>query len=197
MTGAPRRRPESIDRGPQAANHPASLATEVAHLETLDLGQLRVQYRNRTGRIAPARVSRSLLVRVLAYRIQADALGDLDRASCRLLDQIGAAGDRDGATAVPVIESSASLKPGTLLKREWQGRMEHVMVVRDGFVWNGTTHPSLSATAYAITGTKWNGYRFFGVPSPAAPTQQNRPRVVSPPAMKKAVTSRPQIELCP
>ena len=55
------------------------------------------------------------------------------------------------------------LKPGALLIREWQGRLERVTVVDDGFAWNGATYASLSAVAFAITGTKWNGHRFFGV----------------------------------
>ncbi|MFZ0603427.1 MAG: DUF2924 domain-containing protein, partial [Roseiarcus sp.] len=55
------------------------------------------------------------------------------------------------------------LKPGALLIREWQGRLERVTVVNDGFAWNGATYASLSAVAFAITGTKWNGYRFFGM----------------------------------
>ena len=55
------------------------------------------------------------------------------------------------------------LKPGALLIREWQGRLERVTVVDDGFAWNGATYTSLSAAAFAITGTKWNGHRFFGV----------------------------------
>jgi Protein of unknown function (DUF2924) len=50
-----------------------------------------------------------------------------------------------------------------LLIREWRGRLERVTVVDDGFVWNGTTYASLSAVAFAITGTKWNGHRFFGL----------------------------------
>jgi hypothetical protein len=41
--------------------------------------------------------------------------------------------------------------------------MERVMVRGDGFAWNGTSYASLSAVAFAITGTKWNGYRFFGL----------------------------------
>ena len=151
-----------------------NLDDEIGRLETLDLSALRVQYRNRTGRIAPARVSRTLLMRVVAYRIQADTHGDLDRTTRRLLERLGVMGEGDpdvegeGCSAVLAIETTASLKPGTVLKREWQGRMEHVMVMADGYAWNGTSYPSLSATAFAITGTKWNGYRFFGVPSPGA-----------------------------
>jgi hypothetical protein len=58
------------------------------------------------------------------------------------------------------------LKPGALLIREWQGRLERVTVVDDGFAWNGTTYASLSAAAFGIAGTKWNGHRFFGVRRP-------------------------------
>jgi hypothetical protein len=55
------------------------------------------------------------------------------------------------------------LKPGAFLIREWQGRLERVTVLDDGFSWNGETYASLSAAAFAITGTKWNGHRFFGL----------------------------------
>ena len=55
------------------------------------------------------------------------------------------------------------LKPGALLIREWRGGLERVTVVKDGFEWSGATYTSLSAAAFAITGTKWNGHRFFGV----------------------------------
>ena len=55
------------------------------------------------------------------------------------------------------------LKPGTILTREWNGQIHRVMVVDDGFAWNGKTYDSLSKVAFAITGTKWNGPRFFGL----------------------------------
>jgi hypothetical protein len=57
------------------------------------------------------------------------------------------------------------LKPGALLTREWQGRIERVMTLGDGFAWNGKTYASLSAVAFAITGVKWNGHRFFFGPN--------------------------------
>ncbi|MDX6567325.1 MAG: hypothetical protein QOE10_2987, partial [Gaiellales bacterium] len=55
------------------------------------------------------------------------------------------------------------VRPGTVLDREWKGRMHRVAVLSDGFAWNGKTYPSLSKTAHAITGTRWNGPRFFGL----------------------------------
>jgi hypothetical protein len=54
-------------------------------------------------------------------------------------------------------------RPGSILVREWQGTTHRVTIVADGFLWNGGTHSSLSAIARAITGTKWNGPRFFGL----------------------------------
>jgi hypothetical protein len=55
-------------------------------------------------------------------------------------------------------------KPGALLTREWRGRIERVMALEEGFAWHGETCASLSATAFAITGVKWNGRRFFFAP---------------------------------
>jgi Protein of unknown function (DUF2924) len=55
------------------------------------------------------------------------------------------------------------VRPGTILGREWNGQMQRVAVRADGFAWNGKTYPSLSQVAFAITGTRWNGPRFFGL----------------------------------
>ena len=55
------------------------------------------------------------------------------------------------------------MRPGTLLTREWDGQLQRVMVLADGFSWNGTTYRSLSKVAFAITGARWNGPRFFGL----------------------------------
>jgi hypothetical protein len=59
--------------------------------------------------------------------------------------------------------SKTELRPGTLLTREWDGHLQQVMVLADGFAWNGTTYRSLSKVAFAITGSRWNGPRFFGL----------------------------------
>ena len=146
-----------------------SLEAEVERLGTLDLNQLRVQFRNRTGRLAPMHLSRTLLFRVLAHRIQAEAHGDLRPETRRLLDKLGKAGgigsERE-SKAAPAVARPSRPKRGSVLVREWRGRMEHVMVIDDGYVWAGTTYPSLSAVAGAITGTKWNGRRFFGLDRP-------------------------------
>jgi len=102
------------------------------------------------------------MFRVLAYRLQADRLCDLDAESQRLLDGAGPAADA-GKRAMDLKRLTADLTPGTMLAREWNGRMQRVAVLADGFAWNGKTYPSLSKIAFAITGTRWNGPRLFGL----------------------------------
>jgi len=102
------------------------------------------------------------MFRVLAYRLQADCLGDLDAGSQRLLDGAGPAEDA-GKRAMDLNRRTTDVRPGTMLAREWNGRMQRVAVLADGFAWNGKTYPSLSKVAQAITGTRWNGPRFFGL----------------------------------
>ena len=60
-------------------------------------------------------------------------------------------------------QKRTELTPGTVLVREWDRRSQRVMVMSDGFAWNGQTYESLSKVAFAITGTNWNGPRFFGL----------------------------------
>jgi len=98
----------------------------------------------------------------VAYRLQADRFGDLDSESQRLLDHSGSP-EKAGQSAVDLVRRMADVRPGTILGREWNGRMQRVAVRADGFAWNGKTYPSLSQVAFAITGTRWNGPRFFGL----------------------------------
>ena len=107
-------------------------------------------------------------MRVLAYRIQAVAFGDLDRAVLRRLreprDEVLASRDaRPFAARGPTTREGVGLKPGALLVREWNSRLERVMILDDGYAWNGGVYRSLSQVAKAITGTNCNGHRFFGL----------------------------------
>src|SRR5215218_3838023 len=146
------------------ANHSrvAGIENEIAHLRGLDLDGLRARWRSLTGRVALPHLPKTLLLRVLAYRVQAAALGDLDKATARLLDRIADEAQSGKRVEVPVPDR-VGLKPGTVLVREWEGTPQRVMVLVDGFAWNGTTYQSLSQVARAITGTRWNGPRFFGL----------------------------------
>src|ERR1700675_4580231 len=135
---------------------------EIARLRDLDVGDLQSPWHTVFRRRPPPHLPRHLLFRVLAYRLQADQLGDLDGESQRLLDRTGSPEDA-GQRAVDLGRRNAELRPGTVLGREWYGHMQRVTVLADGFSWNGKTYPSLSKAAFAITGTRWNGPKFFGL----------------------------------
>jgi len=138
------------------------LRVEIERLRDLDTEALRANWQTVFRRSPPRRLPRHLLFRMLAYRLQADHLGDLDGQSQRLLDGAespAAAGRR----AIERSRTTTTLRPGTILTREWDGNVHRVAVVADGFAWNGKTYPSLSKIAYTITGTRWNGPRFFGL----------------------------------
>jgi hypothetical protein len=136
---------------------------ELSRLASADVHSLRRRWRVLFGRAAP-QLPRALLSRIIAYRIQADAVGDLDPAVVKLLDRLG----RGEIDEIPLPELRA-VKPGTLLVREWEGALQRVMVLEQGFAWNGSTYDSLSQVARAITGTNWNGPRFFGLRDRARP----------------------------
>lgn len=144
-------------------NQSKAVEVEIAHLRDLDLAGLRARWRSTTGRTAPGRLPRHLLFRILAYRLQADVWGDLDKATIRTLDRLGRGDgpDPDGTKALPV-PGDGAVQPGTVLMREWNGIEHRVMALDAGFAWNGTTYSSLSQVACAITGTRWSGPRFFG-----------------------------------
>jgi hypothetical protein len=100
--------------------------------------------------------------------LQVAALGDLDKATLRTLrlpkrDGDGSSDGRPFETRGPTTRDGIGLKSGALLVREWNGRLERVMILEKGFAWNGATYRSLSQIAKAMTGTSWNGHRFFGL----------------------------------
>src|SRR5262245_64358624 len=119
-----------------------TLDVEVARLRDLDVGQLRSRWHNVFGRRPHPQLPRHLLFRVLAYRLQADVLGDLDGESQGLLDR--SVSPEAGQRAVDLARRAVNLRPGTMLAREWNGQMQQVAVLADGFAWNGKTYPSLS-----------------------------------------------------
>jgi Protein of unknown function (DUF2924) len=160
----------------------ASVLSIVANLDGLDLDGLRRQWRARLGGEAAAHLSRWLLMKVLAYRLQSDAFGDFDKSIRRILRS----GKEDGVGApfdlrAPQTRDGVDLKVGALLVREWKGKLERVMILEEGFAWNGQTFGSLSQIATAMTGTNWNGHRFFGLrqgktPAPDAGADRRKSR---------------------
>ena len=142
-----------------------SVEDEIAHLRGLDLGGLRARWQSVFQRSAPTHLTRHLLFAVIAYRLQADRFGDLDHASKQVLDRAIAKeeGPAMSARLASFDQKRTELSPGTVLVREWDRQSQRVMVMADGFAWNGRTYDSLSMVAFAITGTRWNGPRFFGL----------------------------------
>lgn len=127
------------------------LGREIEALACLDLHQLRAEWQRRFGPGARFR-STELLRLMLAWRIQATALGGLDADMRKALSRKG-----------PVEAEGKQLGIGATLRREWQGIEVVLTITQDGFKWDGRTFRSLSAAATAIAGSKWNGPRFFGL----------------------------------
>src|SRR5215510_14347832 len=137
----------------QQRTEPAAIEAEIAQLRSLALDALRRRWRAVFGRTPPAGLSKDLLGRMIAWRMQEQAFGGLDRESLRFLEGLA----RHGGSP------RRQLKPGTVLVRDYQGQRHTVTVAPDGFDWQGTTYTSLSAIARAITGTAWSGPRFFAL----------------------------------
>src|SRR5450631_2197510 len=147
------------------ASTKTSIEDEIAHLRGLDLKGLRSRWQSVFRGQAPAHLTRHLLFAVIAYRLQADRFGDLDHATRQVLDRTVAkeTGLTMSARLASFDQKRTELTPGTVLVREWDRKSQRVMVMAVGFAWNGKTYDSLSKVAFAITGTKWNGPRFFGL----------------------------------
>jgi hypothetical protein len=143
----------------------ATIEDEVAHLRDLDLKGLRARWQSVLRRPPSPHLPRHLLFAVLAFRIQADRLGDLDHETGKVLERANPGGS--GSAMVDRLNSldrkRTELTPGTMLVREWDRQSHRVMVLADGFAWNGQTYDSLTKIGFAITGTRWNGPRFFGL----------------------------------
>jgi hypothetical protein len=138
----------------------ATCREALARLSELGLGELRQQWRALYKTDPSPHLSRELLLRAVAYRMQEMALGGLRPERHRQLRQFARQLKEGGEGRIcPRTE----LKPGTRLVREWRGRTCEVLVLDDGFSWQGTRYRSLSALARTITGTAWSGPLFFGL----------------------------------
>jgi hypothetical protein len=125
------------------------LADQVRAVARLDLEGLREEWRRRFGR-PPTLRSVDLLRRVLAWKVQAAELGGLDAETRRLLRQTS-------------VSRGPRLEPGARIAREWKGVRHEVEVTKAGFCYADQAYDSLSEIARLITGTRWNGPRFFGL----------------------------------
>jgi hypothetical protein len=137
----------------------AAITAEIERVRSLSGAALRRRWQAEFGRPVPRSLTVDLLRRMIANSIQEQAFGTLDRATLKLLDGLARVGGARGG--------ERNLKIGTVLVRDYQGRRHTVTVVADGYVWEGASYSSLSAIARAITGTVWNGPRFFAAKSAA------------------------------
>jgi hypothetical protein len=143
----------------QETQDAAAIEARIGHIRALGIEAPRKRWRLISGATPPKGPTKVLIARMIAYRIQRDAFGGLDRETDRLLERLARGGKPPGL--------SRRLKAGTVLVREYQGERHTVTVVPGGFLWQEGVYPSLSVIARAITGTAWNGPRFFGLRVPS------------------------------
>jgi Protein of unknown function (DUF2924) len=139
----------------------AEIEAGIGQIRSLGIESLRKRWRLKFGAAPPKGLTKDLIGRTIAYRIQCEAFGGLDRQTVKLLDRFARGGKPH--------HLNRRLKAGTVLVREYQGERHTVTVVPSGFLWQDDTYLSLSAIARAITGTAWNGPRFFGLRGPGSP----------------------------
>ena len=132
----------------------------VSGIDALSRAELGERFEKLFGRLAPKGMSRPLLLRVVAYRIQEDDMGGPNRALQRRLTKLAGELKAKG-TVTPA--PTTQIKPGTRLLREWQGETHSVMTTEAGFQYRDKPYGSLSAIAREITGTRWSGPAFFGL----------------------------------
>ena len=133
-----------------------AIEAESDRLRSLGLDELRALWRTTLRSSPPPAFTKDIMARFICWHIQVQALGGLDRDTAKLLDSL-ARGNKPGA------DGPRRLKPGTVLVREYRGERHTVTIVPGGYLWREATYASLSIIARAITGTAWNGPRFFGL----------------------------------
>jgi hypothetical protein len=137
------------------------ILARLAALKAMSVNELKTEWQAMFDAPAPNN-SRTFLEIRLAYRIQELTYGGPDKQTRRMLDLL--ADEVEGTlTRKAQIADPRNPVVGTKLIREWDGVAHTVTVLKDGFDWGGQRYQSLSAVARAITGTRWNGYRFFGL----------------------------------
>lgn len=121
------------------------------------------------GAPPPPYFRRDIMIRALAYRIQAQKHGDL---SARLQREMRTLALGEQPTGRSKRSAAIAYAPGARLLRTWRGVLHEVTVRAEGYEWRGDMYSSLSRVAFEITGTKWNGLRFFGVRAQSSSASQ-------------------------
>jgi hypothetical protein len=137
----------------------AAVEAEVERLRSMPIVELRALWRARFKSEPPVAFGPDLLRRSIAYKIQEDAYGGFDRTTARLLKQLMEQfAKSNGRIVLP-----RRIKSGAVLIGQWKGERHQVTVLEDGFAYQGRPYESLSQIARLITGTRWNGPKFFGL----------------------------------
>ncbi len=165
----------------------AAIVAEIGHMRSLGIEALRKRWRLMFSATQPKGLTKDIIARMIADRIQSEAFGGLDQETVKLLHRL-VGGGKPGAL-------NRRLKAGAVLVREYQGERHTVTVVPGGFSWQDSTYSSLSAIARAITGTPWNGPRFFGLRVPGNPEARaaTAPKPSPPQAVKPPKRSRSSV----
>ena len=153
-------RRSSSRRQPARLPAAADLDAELGRIAAMNIDELRDLWRETLRREPSEALTKDLIARALAHFLQEARLGGLTPQLRKLLASLSKKG------AAP----KRHLKAGSVIVREYQGIIHEVIVVPDGFSWRGLVYSSLSTIARKITGTSWNGPRFFGLRGEPAPS---------------------------
>lgn len=137
-----------------------SFSDPITTWSSMNVTQLRDAWRQRWRSPAPPVQSADILARMMAWRLQTETYGDIDRETLRRIDDLGRRLS-DGKPLLP--HTSEALPAGTVLTRDWRGQRHSVTATEGGFIHEGKTYATLSEIARTITGTRWSGPRFFGL----------------------------------
>lgn len=147
---------------PQNSHDPApDIKTRIAGLEAMSIAELKKEWRSYYKSSPPVGFSQDMLIRAIAYRMQEQVFGGLDARSKRKLKLLAEKLEAGGTIGLG--DGRITFRSGTRLVRAWQGKTHRVLVLTDGFEYEGEIFASLSHIANKITGSHWSGPRFFGL----------------------------------
>jgi hypothetical protein len=161
MRTATKPKQQGLPRPAEDAATDGAVLAQLAAMQKLSVIELKAKWETLLGTPAPNNARAFLELRI-GYRIQELTYGGLTRETRRVLDLL--ADEVEGKISrKSMVADPRNPVVGTRLVREWDGAEHTVTVLRDGYEWQGRKFRSLSAVAKAITGTNWNGFRFFGM----------------------------------
>jgi DUF2924 family protein len=145
---------------PRFTKSAGMIPQRLARLKSASINELKRQWRALYGSEPPHHISRELLTRAVAYRIQEQVYGGLKPSTRRLLIRLA----NDARSGRPLkTETAAAAPPGTVLMREWHGVTHEIRVLDRGVLYKRKRYRSLTEVARLITGAHWNGPQFFGL----------------------------------